>query len=200
MSMQNTQDIITKFELYFGDETSLSSAEELDLLQKKYDDVLHSEEWEFLKKTATGSISGTDITQPADFDRMTTDQTIYLGSANREYIVVPFTGRRKYTNQNGVFYYDALNEKFVSMMSQSDTYSFDYIYTPPALDLVSSNPVFPTRFYDMLYHAMCIDADIINMSDKARSYASLNLKMYNNMLDDMKSWNKKLSGYQTYGV
>lgn len=200
MSMQSTQDIITKFELYFGDETSLSSVEELDLLQKKYDDVLHSEEWEFLKKVATGSISGTDITQPADFDRMTTDQTIYLGTGNREFRVVPFTDRRKYVNQNGVFYYDALNEKFVATLSQSDTYSYDYIHTPPTLDLVSSNPVFPTRFYDMLYHAMCIDADIINMSDKARSYASLNQKMYEDMLNDMKSWNKKLSGFQTYGI
>lgn len=198
--MQNTQDIITKFELYFGDETSLSEAEELDLLQKKYDDVLHSEEWEFLKTTATGTISGTDILQPANFDRLTSDQTIYLGTNDRNYIVVPFTDRRKYRNQNGVFYYDVLNEKFVAFMPQNDSYSFDYIFVPPALDLVSSNPVFPKRFYDMLYHAMCLDADIINMSDKARSYAALNLKMYTDMLDDMKSWNKKISGFQTYGI
>lgn len=196
----STQDIITAFELYFGDETSLSTVEELNLLQKKYNDVLQSAEWEFLKTTSSGSISGTEITQPDDFDRLTSDQTIYIGTRSQDYPVIPFSDRRKYANNNGYFYYDAKNEKFVSTYSLSDTYSFDYIYVPPALDTTSSNPVFPTRFYALLFHAMCIDADIINMSDKARSYAGVNQKMYDDILDQMKSWNVKISGYNTYGV
>lgn len=198
--MNSSQDIITAFELYIGDETELSSVEELALLQKKYNEVLASEEWEFLKKVATGSIAGTDITQPADFDRMTTDQTIYIGSASQVFKVIPFTDRRKYTDQRGFFYYDAKNQKFVSTQSVSDTYSFDYIYVPSALDTTSSNPVFPVRFYDMLYHAMCVDSDIINLSDKARSYAKENQAEYFRILTNMKSWNKKLSGFQTYGI
>jgi len=198
--MNSCSDIIQTFSLYFGDETSLSSAEALALLQKKYNEVLMSAEWEFLKKVATGSISSTDITQPTDFDRLTTDQQIYIGSGYQNFKVVPFTSRRMYENQRGYFYYDAKNEKFVSTQSLNDTYSFDYIYVPPALDLVSSNPVFPIRFYDMLYHAMCIDADIINMSDKARSYAKENQMKYENFLNDMKSWNIKLSGFQVYGI
>jgi hypothetical protein len=198
--MNSTQDIITAFELYIGDETELSTQEELDLVQKKYNEVLMSEEWEFLKTTATGSISGTDITQPSNFDRLTTDQNIYIGTSSQNFVVVPYTERRKYGNLKGYFYYDAKNSKFVSTQTVNDTYSFDYIYVPPALDLVSSNPVFPVRFYDMLYHAMCIDSDIINLSDKARSYASLNQKKYEDFLNSMKSWNKKLSGFNTYGV
>lgn len=198
--MNSTQDIITAFELYFGDETSLSSVEELALLQKKYNEVLQSAEWEILKKTATGSIAGTDITQPADFDRLTTDQNIYIGSNYRLFNVVPFTDRLKYRNMVGYFYYDARQSKFVSTYTVNDTYQFDYIYVPPALDTTSSNPVFPVRFYDMLYHAMCIDADIINMSDKARSYASLNQSKYESILADMQSWNMKLSGFNTYGI
>lgn len=198
--MNSTSDIITAFELYFGDETSLSTVEELALLQKKYNEVLMSEEWEFLKTTSSGTMSGTDITQPADFDRLTTDQKIYIGTGSQDFKVIPFTERRKYTNQRGFFYYDAKNEKFVSTQSVSDTYSFDYIYVPPALDLVSSNPLFPVRFYDMLYHAMCIDSDIINLSDKARSYASVNQVKYEQFLNSMKSWNKKLSAFDTYGI
>lgn len=198
MALTTTSDIIQKFELYFGDETSLSSQEELDLLQKKYDEVLASEEWEFLKKEATGTISGTDITQPTDFDRLTTDQNIYLGTALQQFSVIPFTNRRNFNNQNGYFYYDAKNQKFVATTSQSNTYAFDYIYVPPALDTTSSNPIFPTRFYDMLYQMMCVDADIINMSDKARSYAQLNQSMADSSLADMKSWNKKLSSMQSY--
>lgn len=198
--MDSTQDIITAFELYIGDETELSSVEELALLQKKYNEVLASAEWEFLKKVATGSVSGTDITQPTDFDRMTTDQTIYIGSASQVFKVIPFTDRRKYVNQRGYFYYDAKNQKFVSTQSVTDTYSFDYIYVPTALDTTSSNPVFPIRFYDMLYHAMCIDSDIINLSDKARSYAKENQIKYENILNDMRNWNIKISGFQTYGI
>lgn len=198
MALQTTADIITKFGLYFGDDTSLSSVEALDLLQKKYDDVLQSEEWEFLKKEATGSVSGTDITQPADFDRLTSDQSIYLGTGLSQRQQIPFEQRRNWNNQKGYFYYDARQSKFVFTSSESDTYSFDYIYTPPALDTVSSNPVFPTRFYDMLYHSMLLDADIINLSDKARSYASLNKSMYEAGLADMKSWNKKISGFNHY--
>lgn len=198
--MNSSQDIITAFELYIGDETELSSVEELALLQKKYNEVLASEEWEFLKKEATGSVSGTDITQPTDFDRMTTDQTVYIGSASQIFKVIPFTDRRKYTNQRGYFYYDAKNQKLVSTQSVTDTYSFDYIYVPTALDTTSSNPVFPIRFYDMLYHAMCVDSDIINLSDKARSYAKENQAEYFRILADMKSWNKKISGFQTYGI
>mgnify|MGYP003463156379 FL=1 len=198
--MNSTQDIITAFELYFGDETSLSSAEELALVQKKYNEVLQSAEWAFLKKEATGTMSSTDITQPTDFDRLTTDQQIYIGSGKQNFQVVPYTGRRDFENQRGYFYYDAKNGKFVSTQSVSDTYAFDYIYVPPALDLVSSNPLFPIRFYDMLYHAMCIDADIINMSDKARSYAQLNQAKYESFLNSMKSWNDKLTGFNTYGI
>lgn len=198
--MNNCSDIVTAFGLYFGDETSLSTAESLALLQKKYNEVLMSADWEFLKNTATGSISGTDITQPADFDRLTTDQQIYIGSGSQNFKVIPFTSRRMYENQRGYFYYDAKNEKFVSTVSLSDTYSFDYIYVPPALDLVSSNPVFPVRFYDMLYHAMCIDADIINLSDKARSYAKENQMKYDNFFNSMRSWDMKNSGFQTFGV
>lgn len=198
--MNNSQDIITAFELYIGDETELSTVEELALLQKKYNEILMSEEWEFLKKTATGNISGTDITQPVDFDRMTSDQHIYLGSNENIYNVIPFTDRRKYRGLDTTFYYDALNEKFVSTKTLNDSYSYDYIYVPPALDLVSSNPVFPIRFYPMLFQAMCIDSDIINLSDKARSYAGQNQQQYQSYLDSMKSWNKKLSGFNTYGV
>lgn len=200
MSLANTQDIITKFELYIGDETELSSSEELDLCQKIYNQILASEEWEFLKKEASGSVSGTDITQPDDFDRLTTDQKIYLGAKFQERAQVPFENRRSYDGQGGFFYYDARQEKFVFTQSENDTYSFDYIFVPPTLNITDSDPLFPVRFYDMIFHGMCVDSDIINMSDKARSYAALNNSKYDSILADAKSWNKKQSGFNTYGI
>lgn len=198
MALTTTQDIISKFELFIGDSTELSTTEEVDLVQKVCTKIYNSDEWEFLKKEATGTISGTEITQPADFNRMTSIQRIYLGANKREFVEVPFDRRREFDNQNGYFYYDARQEKFIFTVSQSDTYSFDYIYVPAALDTTTSNPVFPVRFWDMIYHGMCLDSDIINLSDKARSYAQVNEAKYASLLADMQSWNKKLSGYNTY--
>ena len=196
--MDSTQAILTAFELYLGDSTELSSVEELALCQKVYNKILNSEEWEFLKKEATGSVNGTDITQPTDFDRLTSNQTIYLGSANQQRIVIPFQDRRQYVNNKGYVYYDARQSKFVFTANENDTYSYDYIYVPPLLNTTDSNPLFPIRFYDMVYHGMCIDSDIINLSDKARSYAELNSLRYQEILADAKSWNKKISSYNHY--
>ena len=198
MALTTTQDIIEKFELFIGDSTELSSSEELDLCQKVYNKILASEEWEFLKKEATGSVSGTDITQPEDFDRLTSDQTIYLGSNNQVRQIIPFQDRRQYQNSKGYVYYDARQQKFVFTQSENDTYSFDYIMVPPTLDTTSSNPLFPVRFYDAIYHGMCVDSDIINLSEKARSYAQLNQLRYDEILADAKSWNKKISAYNHY--
>lgn len=198
MALVTTSDIITKFELFIGDDTELSSTEELDICQKAYNKVLASDEWEFLKKEASGSVSGTDLTDPTDFDKLTSNQTIYIGTGKQEFKQVPFDRRREFDNQNGYFYYDARQGKFVFTKSQSDTYSYDYIMIPPALDISTSNPVFPTRFYDIIYHFMCLDSDIINLSDKARSYAAENQAKALSILADMQSWNKKLSGYNTY--
>lgn len=198
MSLLNTSDIIQKFELFIGDSTELSTTEEVDLVQKVCTKIYNSDEWEFLKKEATGTINGTEISQPSDFDRNLSVQRIYIGTNKREFIQVPFDRRREFDNQNGYFYYDARQGKFIFTVAQNDTYSYDYLYIPETVDLVSSNPVMPVRFYDMVYHAMCLDSDIINLSDKARSYAQVNEAKYASILADMQSWNKKISGYNTY--
>lgn len=198
MALTTTQDIISKFELFIGDSTELSTTEEVDLVQKVCTKIYNSDEWEFLKKEATGTINGTEISQPSDFDRNLSVQRIYIGTNKREFIQVPFDRRREFDNQNGYFYYDARQGKFIFTVAQNDTYSYDYLYIPETVDLVSSNPVMPVRFYDMVYHAMCLDSDIINLSDKARSYAQVNEAKYASILADMQSWNKKISGYNTY--
>lgn len=198
MALTITQDIISKFELFIGDSTELSTTEEVDLVQKVCTKIYNSDEWEFLKKEATGTINGTEISQPSDFDRNLSVQRIYIGTNKREFIQVPFDRRREFDNQNGYFYYDARQGKFIFTVAQNDTYSYDYLYIPETVDLVSSNPVMPVRFWDMIYHGMCLDSDIINLSDKARSYAQVNEAKYASLLADMQSWNKKLSGYNTY--
>lgn len=202
--LETTQEIITWFETLIGDATELSSADELLLLQETYDEVLRYKEWEFLKKEATGSIAGTDITQPSDFDRLLAEPVIYLGERYNPFQVIPFSERRLYTNQNQYFYYDARQEKFVCTSTKSDTYSFDYIYVPPALNVATggsaSAPVFPNRFWWLLAHKMATNSDIIEMSEKARSYAPENNAIYTNKLNDMAMWNDSISVYRSYGT
>lgn len=52
------QIILNKFELYVGDQSELSSADELDLLNKKYDEVMSDRPWEFIKKSTNLTTNG----------------------------------------------------------------------------------------------------------------------------------------------
>src|ERR1035437_491659 len=67
----NGQTIVNRFHLYCGDQSELSKQDELDLLNKCYDDVLNQRPWSFLKTSATGTIltdaNGAYITIPTDF-------------------------------------------------------------------------------------------------------------------------------------
>lgn len=198
----NTQQIIDKFEEYIGDGTVLSSEDEIELADKIYHEILGMHEWEFLKKEATGSISGTTIDQPDDFDRLTVDPIIYLGSNNRPVQVVPFTERRTYKNTNNKAYYDARQQQFVFMKEHNDTYSFDYIYLPESLSVGEEgvSPIWLPKYNYAIVHLMCIDSDIIELSEKARSYAPENTAKAAAIIQDMRNWSDSLSNYRTYGI
>lgn len=201
-------EIIAKFELYVDDTTELSSSEELALLNKIYFRVSSSRAWEILKKEATGTMtSTTTITLPSDFEYFvenygytdnqtsrnlnTKGQVVFVN--NNPFFIVNWSDRKQYENNNGVCYLDYRNSviKFPVAQSASATYSFDYKYTPTALTLGTS-PVFPERFHDIFYHAMAVDDMIIQLFDKARSYARENEIMYNSILADMAYWNANL--------
>ena len=47
---------------------------------------------------------------------------------------------------------------------------------------------------------MCVDNDIIQLSDKARSYQAENQARAQKILTDMKIWNDGLSAYDNYGL
>lgn len=206
MAFANTSNIIDKFELFVGDTTELSSAEELDLLQKIYNQVLASHEWEFLKKEASGTLSTSlDYVTPATdlshfIKNYDNKKVIFIGTNYEPYYIIPYNRRREYRNQTGFAYYDARQDRltFTKQPAEAKAFEYDYIYVPSALDTTSSNPVFPVRFWDLLYHGMCIDNDIIQMSEKARSYQAENLARYNQLLSDMRYWNDSISGYDTY--
>lgn len=202
--MTSTSDIIQNFELYTGGSLTLSPTEELELCQKHYNELLSEHDWEILKKTASGTLSTSVdyISAATDLDHLTSKKTIYVGTTYRPYLVVPFADKRMYTNSDGYAYYDARLGRFVftKQPTSAEAYEYDYIYIPPALDISTSNPVFPTRFYPAIYHGMLMDNDIIEMSEKARAYSVENAGRRRKIINDMLMWNSQIAGYDTVGA
>lgn len=206
--LQKTNDIIIKFETFAGDSTELSTQEELDLVQKIYNQILAATEWEFLKKTITGSISGSTIPLPSDFSNFSKNyqeqKVIFVttpgATSPSPWYIIPFNKKSEYRNASGYAYLDMSNQQivFTGPPTSGSSYEFDEIYVPPILDIVSSNPVFPIRFYDIIYHGMLVDNDIIQIMDKARGYQEQNQTRYNQLLSDMQYWNSTISNIDSY--
>jgi hypothetical protein len=195
-----TSDIITKFELQVDDSTELSSSEELDLANKIYQQVCSFRPWEFLKKTATGSIVAGQITLPTDFaylsanyqstdtnvatESVTAPKVIFVGTNLDPYRVVNFSDRRQYANQN-VCYIDPSDSKIKFIVTPTaTTYEFDYIKVPADLTLATS-PIFPARFHDIIAYGMAADDYVIQQSDLAKGLMQANQNRYKEYLNDM---------------
>lgn len=199
-------EIITKFELFMDDSTDLSSDEELALLNKIYYKVCMERPWEFLKKSHAGTTTTDDyIALPSDFGYLTqnynhTDSSyeasrpvVFVGSAYTPYQVVSWSDRRQYRDKSGYCYIDITNSRLYFTLNPGTglAVEFDYASTPTALAL-SDTPIIPARFHDMLYHGMCVEDNIIQQSDKAKSYAQENQQKYKSYFDDMCFWNANL--------
>lgn len=189
------QQIINSFHLYCGDQSDLSTTDELNLLNNVYQNVMQSRAWSFLKKTATGSIltdsSGNAyIPFPSDYrfiieNNQKTDnadttynnasqKVIFTGANYTPNQVVNWSDRRQFRNSAGFVYPDVANSRFVFTVRPADTtYEFDYIANWPDLTLTTS-PLFPADFHNMLFNLMAVDSTIINLFDRSHSYAAEN--------------------------
>jgi len=203
-----TSDIIKVFELYVDDTSELSSSEELDLANRVYRKICDSKPWEFLKKEATGSVSGLQITLPTDFEYLVenynyTDsqystqinsKPLVVFIDNNPYQVINWSDRRQYKDNSGVCYVDIVNGKLVFPITKSGTYSFDYKSSPAILTLDTS-PVFPARYHEMIAYGMAVDDMTIQLFPKAQSYSIENQIKYNSLLADMALWNANLQNF-----
>ena len=206
--------IITTFELFVSDVTELSSIEELALLNRVYLKVCTDRPYEFLKTQATGTVltdsTGYYITPPADFSYFVANNSftdnsigvhnnavprvifIIANSAYVPYQVINFSDRRQYYNRSGFVYYDtASNIIRFTGTPVGTSYEFDYIKIP-ALLTITDSPIFPGRFHEMLAFAMATDNSILQLDDKAKSYAQENNVKFASMKLDMDYWNSML--------
>lgn len=187
--------IISKFELYVDDGTELSATDELELLNKKYQEVCSIMPWEFLKKGFSGTISGTSIDLPTDFQYIletevnaTVGRFVFMG--DRYFQLVNFQDRRLYQN-SGYCWVNLGTSKLEFSESLSGTITYDYVHIPDDLEL-DDEPIFPKRFHHILYHLMASDDYAIQQFDKAKSYANENEAKAEKILEQMKIWNANL--------
>ncbi len=201
--------IIAKFEIQVGDQSDLSGDEELDLLNIKYQDICSERPWEFLKKSKTGNITVTGgvatIPIPDDFRQFAENNTltdiasriennaaprvIFVGGSYKPYQIVNWSDRRQYRGSSGFAYLDRPNNciTFTDIPPEL-TYEFDYIRTPPNLQL-TDEPIFPAEYHPAIYYLMSVDSTIIELFDKARSYAGENQALAESRLKSMRYWN-----------
>lgn len=205
-----TQEIIQKFELQVDDTTELSSAEELDLADDEYREILNDRPWNFLKKTYTGLVASGVIPLPEDFayaianytytnnsiEAGDTSEPIYIliGPSKDPYKLVNWEDRNRYVNVSNIAWINLASNQIEFSVAPSDgtTANFDYIYNPPELTLLT-RPVWPARFDKILVFAMARSDFSIQLFDKAKSYADVNQARYNKILKDMQYWNSQFS-------
>lgn len=195
-------EIITKFQLYTDDATELSDVETSDLFDKVYRDICVYKPWEFTKTSHTATVAGTVTSLPTDFLSLTknanytdnanygSDPVIFVGSSYIPFKVVNWSDRRQYRNRYGYAYLDIPNSQVGFTTSISDTIEFDYQRQMPELT-DNDEPAFPS-FHMIIAHGMAIDEMMIEMFEKARSYADENQAKYQYYMQQLSNWNARL--------
>ena len=193
------------FHLYTDDTTELSTTEELALLNRVYLKICSNRPYEFLKTNATGSITSGAITLPSDFLYLTENtqttnisvgqgekvsKAIFVGTSKTPYKIINYSDRENGSSNEAYIDYSASQIKFVDT-TLSDTYSFDYIKIPENL-ILDSTPIFPSPFHPAIGYGMATDGFIIQLFDKAKSYATENQAKYNSYISDLNYYNSQL--------
>ena len=197
---------ITKFELYMDDTSELSSVEVGALYDKIVYIISDNRPWEVLKSPHSGTTDGTvNVALPSDFAYLTqndnyTDSSyaaerpvVYVGTNNKEYQVVSWSDRRNYRDQDNICWIDIANSNLVFAVAPSSgqAIEFDYI-TIPEVTADGASSWIPTRFDPVIYHGMCVDDFVIQQSEKAKSYAGENERMFKDYISSMALWNSNL--------
>lgn len=200
------QDAITKFELYKDDTTELSSDEELDLANKILTEIYNDRPWEWLRKGFTGPTTEVGaISLPTDFRNLmpnaSDDDTnpimnkivVYVGAMQAPYTVIPMAARVKYQGLGAYCYLDIAARKlrFVDSLASGTTVTFDYQYKPADIGLNDNIPL-PDGFELMVVHGMAIDDDIIQIFERARSYAPENSAKFQMYMTKLARYNNSL--------
>lgn len=190
------QEIIDKYRVLTDSQDDLSDSELLGILNKRYREVLTERDWEFLRKSATGSVTTADpleITFPSDFVKpaLSRDRNgelryiMYMGTDYEEYEFINMGERRLYRDTKSYVYPDYRQSKFVFTAPEDSAraYEFDYIYEPDDIT-TSTSPVIPSRYHNIFPHLMATDFSIIDATE-GQTYDNQNFNQAMNLFAQM---------------
>lgn len=189
-----TTEIIDRFYLQVDDSSELSDTEVLALANEVYGEIQDDRPWEWLKATKTGttSISVPYVALPADFKSLVPNfegrSVVFIGTDYQEYVVVPFSSRRQYRDQDGYCYLDMVNSRlyFTKQPTTANSYEYDYIMVAPDLDTSTSDPIFRAGQHQIISYGIAAKFNPIELTDKAQSYQRENTIAYNEQLSGMR--------------
>jgi len=188
-----SSDIIARYNLQVDDASELSSDEELSLANEVYTEIANDRPWEWLKSTATGTTSTTVayVALPADFKELSPNKdnksVIFVGTDYQEYLVIPFSSRRDYRNQDGYCYIDVPNQRlyFTLQPTSAKAIEYDYIKVPAALTLNTAPLITTEQFGKLIAYGMAAKFNNIELTEKDKSYQPENKSQYDKILSDL---------------
>jgi hypothetical protein len=190
--------IIDHFHTLTDDDTTLSTDEELILLNKVYRKILNRIQWNYLITTHTGTTSTTlpYITLPSDFKRFVPFDgeddgrySIFVGTDSVPYNLISQSDSfnyGNYYNADGFFYLDIKNNRlyFTKQPTEVKTITFPYIYRPDDITLLTS-PIFDSDYHYAISHGMVADYHIADNTPKGRTYYQENEAKFDEYLQQM---------------
>lgn len=190
-----TSQIIARFELQVDDASELSTDESVALAQQVYTEVCNDRDWEWLKATATGTMSTSVdyIALPADFKKVVPNShgksVVFVGSDYSEYEIIPFSSRRDYRDQSGYAYIDIPNSRlvFTKQPTEAKSIEFDYIKKPDALTIATEPILTSDEFGVLIAYGMASKFNPIEQTEKSMSYQKENNVEFLQRLSDFRS-------------
>lgn len=184
MSLTWTE-IIARFQLQVDDSSELSSDESLVLANEIYTEIQNDRNWEWLKKTYSGTTSTTVpyVALPTDFKTLSPNKygttIIFIGSNFQEYKVVPYSNRRQYRDTDGYCYLDIPNSRlyFTKQPTSAQAIEYDYVMVAPELTTATS-PLFIETLHDVISYWMASKFDPIQLTNQGESYQRINTGLY----------------------
>lgn len=175
----------------------MSDEEILALLIRKWRDILIESPWSFLLKTATGTVTASGIALPADFSELIpmehnihesrntpTKKGVFIGS----YFVpaIAYSARKQQDNADVCWWNPTNSTIEFANDKNGSAYTFDYKYRPDSFT-TTTVPVFERDMESVIVDLALLDAEVIAMSEKARSNAQMNTRRYRTNMENMRA-------------
>lgn len=191
------EQIIDRFRFLVDDDT-LSSDDEVAILNVAYDRLMAMRDWHFLEKSDssnTVALNTAAYSLPSDFLKPLRAWINRSGEETyHELQPVPFRERLKYSGSSRYFYIDAANGNLVltdTPVSGSDwigaSIVIDYLYQPDQLT-TSTSPVFNRAFHNILAYEMAYHYYYNDQGEKSRSWDGELKGEYEKMKNQMYAW------------